>query len=77
MTTGFKTTRQASAGVHSNSLQQNSFQGVAVLSSEEDQYGLSDRDFRIYAEDCKESVEMCSDVQHFYSNNPDVFNYFL
>lgn len=75
--TGFNTSLQASAGIGSIAQKQSDFQNETSRTVEDNKYGLSDQEYRAYVKDCQESVEMCSDVHHFYSNNADVFNYFL
>ncbi len=53
--------------------------GVAVKRNvhvrEVDQYGLSDLEYKVYLEDCKESVDHYADIHHFLTTNADVSNY--
>jgi len=39
------------------------------------QYGLSDLEYKVYLEDCKESVDLYSDIHNFLTTNADVSNY--
>lgn len=40
-----------------------------------DQYGLSDLEYKVYLEDCQESVDLYVDIHHFLTTNTDVSNY--
>lgn len=43
--------------------------------AEHELYGMSELEYKVYLQDCKESVAMCADIHHYLTSTENVANY--
>lgn len=70
MNTDFSNTE---AGPLAYSHKMETYRDVVVANQE--LYGMSELEYKVYLQDCKESVAMCTDIHHYLTSTPNVANY--
>lgn len=63
--------------LHHQSLPPHSVNTKAKPHEVDERHGMSEVEFQVYVQDCKESASMCADAHRYFLNSPDVLSNFF